>query len=94
MAFNSIYIIYNGISDAINSLIIIYVNINLMFDEQAAIVIDNGSFEIKAGFSAEDLPICSFRSIIGRPKSMISYAFDDEVYVGDMAFCKKVFLNI
>ena len=65
-----------------------------MFDEQAAIVIDNGSFECKAGFSAEDEPKCFFRAIVGRPKSMSSYAFDDGVYVGDMAFCKKGHLKL
>jgi actin-related protein len=36
--------------------------------EKYAVVIDNGSGMCKAGFAGDDAPICSFPSIIGRPK--------------------------
>ena len=33
-----------------------------------ALVVDNGSGSIKAGFSGKDAPKCVFPSIVGRPK--------------------------
>ena len=39
-----------------------------MDENQAAIIIDNGSGSIKAGLTNDDAPRVSFPSIIGRPK--------------------------
>lgn len=36
--------------------------------EQAAIVIDNGSGMCKAGVAGDDAPSASFPSVVGRPK--------------------------
>ena len=37
-------------------------------DEKAALVVDNGSGMVKAGFSGDDAPRSVFPSIVGRPK--------------------------
>ena len=37
-------------------------------DEQTAVVIDNGSGTIKAGFVGDDAPLAVFPSIAGRPR--------------------------
>jgi len=37
-------------------------------EEDAAVVIDNGSGMCKAGFSGDDAPKCAFPSIVGRAK--------------------------
>merc|ERR1711973_437856 len=36
-------------------------------DEQAAVVVDNGTGQMKAGFSGDDAPKCVFPSVVGRP---------------------------
>ena len=36
-------------------------------DDVAAIVIDNGSHSIRAGFAGDDAPISVFPSVVGRP---------------------------
>jgi actin-related protein len=40
----------------------------MMDDNQAKIIIDNVSWNIKAGFTNDDAPRVSFPSIIGRSK--------------------------
>ena len=40
-------------------------------DNVAAIVIDNGSFMIKAGFAGDDAPRSIFRPIVGRPRTQV-----------------------
>jgi hypothetical protein len=37
-------------------------------DPDSAIVCDNGSGVVKAGFSGEDAPRCMFSSVTGRPR--------------------------
>lgn len=37
-------------------------------DELSAVVIDNGSGVIKAGFAGDDIPKVVFPSIVGRPR--------------------------
>ena len=37
-------------------------------DESAAVVIDNGSGMVKAGFAGDDAPRAVFPSIVGRPR--------------------------
>ena len=39
-----------------------------MSDEQAAVVIDNGSGMCKAGIAGDDAPRTNFPTIVGRPK--------------------------
>lgn len=40
-------------------------------DEVAALVIDNGSGIIKAGFAGDDVPRSIFPSIVGHPKYQV-----------------------
>jgi len=43
----------------------------MIFDtDSAAIVIDNGSDQIKGGIAGEDAPRSSFRTLIGKPKML------------------------
>jgi actin-related protein len=39
-----------------------------MTDGNEAVVIDNGSGMVKAGFSGEEQPRCTFPAVVGRPK--------------------------
>jgi len=62
-------------------------------DEEAgaALVIDNGSGMVKAGFAGDDAPRSVFPSIVGRPKHkgvMVGMAQKD-AYVGDEAQSKR-----
>jgi actin len=55
--------------------------------EQKAIVVDNGSGVIKAGFSGDNQPVVKFPSIVGRPRSdkqMVGVESKAE-YIGDEA---------
>jgi len=56
-----------------------------------ALVVDNGSGMVKAGFSGEDAPRCVFPSIIGRPKNPMAMVGMEkkEVYVGEEAQQKR-----
>lgn len=51
------------------------------------VVIDNGSFNLKAGFACDNHPVCIFRNTVGRPKYLQgTYGKTPyEVYVGDAA---------
>ena len=60
-------------------------------EENAAVVIDNGTGMIKAGFSGDDTPRCSFPAIVGRPRHqnvMVGMGQKEE-YVGDEAQAKR-----
>eukprot|EP01084_Bolivina_argentea_P167845 291200_1 len=39
-------------------------------DEEASIIIDNGSYQIKAGFGGDDLPRSVFPTVVGRQRHM------------------------
>ena len=47
-------------------------------DDIAAVVIDNGSGMVKAGFAGDDAPRAVFPAIVGRPKYQVSL-FTDKI---------------
>ncbi|XP_072930276.1 actin-like [Epargyreus clarus] len=55
--------------------------------EKPPVVIDNGSFSIKAGFACDNHPVSIFRTIVGRPNYLHgSYGKEYyDVYIGDDA---------
>eukprot|EP01084_Bolivina_argentea_P058809 107356_1 len=61
-----------------------------------AIVIDNGSGMVKAGFSGDEAPRTVFPSIVGRPKQrqmMVGIASRD-CFIGDEAQSKRGILKL
>ncbi|KAI8804113.1 actin family [Cladochytrium replicatum] len=67
-----------------------------MADNGATVVIDNGSYAIKAGFADGNDPLTIFPSIIGRPKEpgMIVGFAQKEVYVGNEAQSNRSLLSL
>jgi len=66
--------------------------------ESTAVVLDNGSGRIKAGFAGEDGPRCIFPSMVGRykegyVKAMVGIA-QKQCYVGDEASAKRGLLSL
>ena len=61
-----------------------------------ALVIDNGSGMVKAGFAGEDKPRCVFQSIIGRHKSTTVHVAGDskDYYIGDEINSRRGILSL
>eukprot|EP01084_Bolivina_argentea_P042767 78839_1 len=70
-----------------------------VWDEEymQAIVIDNGSATIKAGFSGDDKPISIFPTMVGRAKDYIdtiAATTENNIFIGIEAERQKDTLNI
>ncbi|XP_045783947.1 actin-1-like [Maniola jurtina] len=64
--------------------------------EKPAVVIDNGSFNIKAGFACDNHPVSMFRTLVGRPNNLKGgYGREYyDVYIGDEAAAKVMDLEV
>lgn len=63
---------------------------------KAALVLDVGTGNVKAGMAGEDAPRCVFPSIVGRPRvaNVMHGSEDSEVYIGQDAQKKRGILKV
>lgn len=64
--------------------------------EKPAVIIDNGSYNIKAGFSCDNHPVSVFRTLVGRPKWLYgSYGKEFyDVFIGDEAYAQTYVVDL
>lgn len=63
--------------------------------DKVAIVIDNGTGMIKAGFAGDEAPKACFPNLIGKPKfNALPGANDKDIYIGEEALEKKGILKL
>lgn len=62
----------------------------------AALVIDNGSDTLKAGFAGNDVPSAVFPTVVGRPRRQlgISDTVKEDFYIGAEARAKRDILTL
>ena len=79
--------IFNGQDDS---------RIDLMTPSAGAIVLDNGSGRLKAGFAGEDWPMAVFSNLIGRPRDNVITGSSNhqEVFIGDQAQSMRGVLSL
>ena len=67
-----------------------------MVDSFEAIMVDIGSYNIKAGFSGEDAPKVNMPTVIGKAKSKgVLVGMDQkDFFIGQEALTKKAALNL
>ena len=61
-----------------------------------SIVIDNGTFSIKAGFSGDEVPRSVFRTVVGRPKDK-SHSYGSkqkDIFIGDEVINQSLYMTI
>ncbi|XP_013189188.2 uncharacterized protein LOC106133880 [Amyelois transitella] len=61
-----------------------------MVFEKPVVIIDNGSYMLKAGFACDNHPVSMFRTVVGRPKYLMgSYGKEPyDVFIGDEAIAR------
>jgi actin-related protein len=70
-----------------------------MYEEVQAIVIDNGTGYIKAGFAGDDKPSSVFSTTVGRPKNVFNYldlpaGIDKNFFAGKEAHNRRAVLKL
>lgn len=72
-----------------NQIIALFNEKHCLFLWKPAVIIDNGSYCIKAGFSCDNHPVAIFRTVVGRPTDIVGRygrpGRQYEVYIGDEA---------
>lgn len=63
--------------------------------EKPAVVLDNGSYNIKAGFACDNHPVSIFRTVVGRPSYLRgSYGKQHyDVYIGKYLLLYTIIIN-